>query len=145
MKTYGGVNVWIQVFFTSTLVGGEWSTSRPGRFTPRERASSTHWIGGWVGPRTGLDVEKRKFLTLPGLELQKFFDNRLEDRTYTILRKIYNLVKQDLDLTKISILNANNFHQSANLNRGKVIHSSVSCLLCLCRRQSGEQFLEGHK
>jgi hypothetical protein len=31
----------------------------------------THWIGGWVGPRAGLDdVEKIKFLTLPGLELR---------------------------------------------------------------------------
>jgi hypothetical protein len=31
----------------------------------------THWIGGWVGPRDGLDdVEKRKFLTLLGLELR---------------------------------------------------------------------------
>jgi hypothetical protein len=30
-----------------------------------------HWIGGWVGPRTGLDdVENRKFLILPGLELR---------------------------------------------------------------------------
>jgi hypothetical protein len=36
-----------------------------------ERAPGTHWIGGWVGPRAGLDdVEKRKFLTLPGLELR---------------------------------------------------------------------------
>jgi hypothetical protein len=34
-----------------------------------ERAPSTHRIRGWVGP--GLDkVEKRKFLTLPGLELR---------------------------------------------------------------------------
>jgi hypothetical protein len=31
-------------------------TSRPGRFAPVERrASSTHCIGGWVGPRAGLD------------------------------------------------------------------------------------------
>jgi hypothetical protein len=38
----------------------------PSRFTP-----GTHWIGGWVVPRAGLDdVEKRKFLTLPGLELR---------------------------------------------------------------------------
>jgi hypothetical protein len=29
---------------------GEWSASSPGRFTPRERASGTHWIGGWVDP-----------------------------------------------------------------------------------------------
>jgi hypothetical protein len=46
---------------TPTLDGGEWSASRPGRFTPRERAPGTHWIGGWVGPRAGLDaVVKRK-------------------------------------------------------------------------------------
>jgi hypothetical protein len=41
---------------TSTLDGGEWSVSRPGRFTPRERGPGTHWIGGWVGPRAGLDT-----------------------------------------------------------------------------------------
>jgi hypothetical protein len=53
------------------LVGGEWSASRPGRFTTGERAPSTRWIGGWVDPRAGLDdVEKRRFLILPGLELQ---------------------------------------------------------------------------
>jgi hypothetical protein len=38
------------------LVGGEWSALPPG-------------IGGWVGPRAGLDdVEKKKFLTLLGLD-----------------------------------------------------------------------------
>jgi hypothetical protein len=38
---------------------------------PEERAPGTHWIGGWVDPRAGLDsAEKRKFLTLPGLELR---------------------------------------------------------------------------
>jgi hypothetical protein len=59
MKAYGGVNVEVHIFLTSTLVGGEWSDSRPCRFTPGERASATHYIGGWVGHRTGLDdVEK---------------------------------------------------------------------------------------
>jgi hypothetical protein len=52
------------------LPGGKWSASSPGRFTPGERAPFTHWVGGWVGPRAGLgDVERRKFLTLPRLEL----------------------------------------------------------------------------
>jgi hypothetical protein len=55
MKTYGGVDVWIHVFLTSGLVGGELSASRSGRFTPVERAPGTHWIGGWVSPRAGLD------------------------------------------------------------------------------------------
>jgi hypothetical protein len=58
-------------FLTSALAGGDWSDSRPGRFTHRERAPGTHWIGGWADPRAGLDdVEKRKFLTVPGLELR---------------------------------------------------------------------------
>jgi hypothetical protein len=59
------------MFLTSTLAGGEWSASRPCLFTTRERAPGTHWIGGWVDPIVGLnDVEKRKLLTLPRLELR---------------------------------------------------------------------------
>jgi hypothetical protein len=33
----------------------------PGRFTPRETAPGTHWIGGWMGSRAILDAAvKRK-------------------------------------------------------------------------------------
>jgi hypothetical protein len=40
------------------------AASRPGRFTPGERAPVTHWIGGWLDPRDGLDdVEKSLDLT----------------------------------------------------------------------------------
>jgi len=47
---------------TSTVDGDEWSVSRPGRFSPRERVPITDWIGGWMGPRAGLEtVLKRKF------------------------------------------------------------------------------------
>jgi hypothetical protein len=71
MNAYGGVDVYIHIFLTSALAGGEWSASRSDRFIAGERAPGTHWIGGWVDPRTGLDVlENGKFLTLPGLELQ---------------------------------------------------------------------------
>jgi hypothetical protein len=44
MKAYGEVVVQIHIFLTSALVGGEWSASPHGRFTP-----GIHWIGGWVG------------------------------------------------------------------------------------------------
>jgi hypothetical protein len=58
-------------FLASALVGGEWSASRTCRFTPGEIARGTHWIGDWVGARVRLDnMEKRQFLTLPGLELR---------------------------------------------------------------------------
>jgi hypothetical protein len=59
MKTCVGVDVYIHIFLTSALAGGEWLASRLGRFTPWERAPGTHWIGGWVGPRAGVDdIEK---------------------------------------------------------------------------------------
>jgi hypothetical protein len=61
MKAYGEIDVEIHGFFTRHYF----------RFTTGERALGARWIGGWVGPRTSLDdVEKEKFLTLPGLELR---------------------------------------------------------------------------
>jgi hypothetical protein len=71
MKTYRGVGVFIHIFLTLALAGREWLASRPARFTAGERAPNTHWMGGWVDPRVGLDdVERITFLTLPGLELR---------------------------------------------------------------------------
>jgi hypothetical protein len=57
METYGSGGI-APPFFISALVGGEWSASRPGRFTP-----GTHWIRGWVGPRVDLEaIKKREIL-----------------------------------------------------------------------------------
>jgi hypothetical protein len=53
---------------TSALDGGEWSASRLGRFTPRERDPGTHWIGGWVGPRAVLDAVVKKKIPSPRRE-----------------------------------------------------------------------------
>jgi hypothetical protein len=55
------VEVQVHTFLTSVLDGGEWSASRPSRFTPRERVPGNHWIGGWLGPRGGLDAMVKKF------------------------------------------------------------------------------------
>jgi hypothetical protein len=41
MKAYEVVDVYIHIFLTSALVGGEWSASRPGHFTTGERAPGT--------------------------------------------------------------------------------------------------------
>jgi hypothetical protein len=53
---------------TSALDGGEWSTSRPDRFTSRERAPDTHWIGGWVDPTAVLDEVIRRKIPNPRRE-----------------------------------------------------------------------------
>jgi hypothetical protein len=34
------------------------------RFTPGEITPGTHWRGGWVGPRAGLDAEARRKIPL---------------------------------------------------------------------------------
>jgi hypothetical protein len=53
MKAYGRVDVQIHIFLTSALAGGERSDSRPSHFI-----QGTHWTGGWVDHRAGLeDVE----------------------------------------------------------------------------------------
>jgi hypothetical protein len=54
---------------TSALDGGEWSTSHPSYFIPRERAPGTHWIGGWVGPRAILDTVVNRKIPSPHQEL----------------------------------------------------------------------------
>jgi hypothetical protein len=64
------VDVQIHILLTSALSGGEWSASRPGRFTPWERAPGTHWIGGWVDPGAGLDDVRKRLLTYWDSELR---------------------------------------------------------------------------
>jgi hypothetical protein len=52
---------------TSVLDRGEWSASRPGRFTPRERAPGTHWIRDWVGG-SGYGGEEKNSQPPSGIE-----------------------------------------------------------------------------
>ena len=42
-----------------------WSASRHGRFTPREMASSTHWMGDWLGPKADLGALKKWKIIFP--------------------------------------------------------------------------------
>jgi hypothetical protein len=58
MKAYEEVNVQIHMVMNSALFGGKSLASRPGRFTSGGRAPVTHWTGGWVGSRAGLDAVK---------------------------------------------------------------------------------------
>jgi hypothetical protein len=62
-------------FLTLAPNVAEWSASHPRSFTPKERAPGTHWLGSWVGPRTGLNEEaknKTPTLLLLGIELLPF-------------------------------------------------------------------------
>jgi hypothetical protein len=52
---------------TSALDGGEWSASRPGRFTPRERAPLDRRLGG-PQSRSGCGGEEKNSDPPPGIE-----------------------------------------------------------------------------
>jgi hypothetical protein len=53
-------------FLTSALDGGDWSASRPGRALPPGKGPpGTHWTGGYVGPRAGMDTEDRGKILRP--------------------------------------------------------------------------------
>jgi hypothetical protein len=57
----GEVEIQLHAFLTSALDVGDWSASRSNRFAPEEIVPDTNWIGGWVGPRAGLETAiKRK-------------------------------------------------------------------------------------
>jgi hypothetical protein len=53
------------LYFASVSDGCEWSVSLPGCFTTGERAPSTHWAGGWVGPKAGLGSGKTIKISCP--------------------------------------------------------------------------------
>jgi hypothetical protein len=74
--------------------------SRPSCFTPGERAPGTHCLGGWVGPGIGLDdMNNRKILSLPGLELQPL---RRPAHSQLLYQLHYsNSVKVCHDITKV--------------------------------------------
>jgi hypothetical protein len=68
MKAYWGSGGIVPYSLISALDGGEWSASRPGHFTPREKAPGIQWIGGWVGPRAVLHTVVKRKISSPRQE-----------------------------------------------------------------------------
>jgi hypothetical protein len=59
METYWGNGGIVPRILDLGTTKSEWSASRAGRFTPRERVPDTRWTGGWVDPRAGLEAVVR--------------------------------------------------------------------------------------
>jgi hypothetical protein len=60
------------------LAGGEWSASRPGHFTPIGQEA------GWASWASFDDLEKGKFLTLPGLDIWPLRRSALSQSLYRL-------------------------------------------------------------
>jgi hypothetical protein len=61
---------------TSAPDGGELSATRSCRFTSGEIFTGTHYIRGWVGPRTGVDTEEKRKFSCSFRELNPDFSAR---------------------------------------------------------------------
>jgi hypothetical protein len=58
---------------TKLQIWNEWSPSQSGYSNPGERSCGTHWIGGWLDPKSSVDImaeEELIFLPLPRIEPQ---------------------------------------------------------------------------
>jgi hypothetical protein len=65
----GGERSYSSYLFSTLALGGcEWLALRPScSLPPGKGPPGTHWTGGWVVPRAGLDTEARGKI-LPGIE-----------------------------------------------------------------------------
>jgi hypothetical protein len=105
MKTYWGLD------------GDEWSASRPGRFTPRERSPGTRWIGGWVGPRAVLDAVVKRKIPSP----------RRESNLRTPI--VQHVARPYTDWAITALTNSNSNNNNNNSSRGLNRDSSVGIAL----------------
>jgi hypothetical protein len=76
------------MFLTSALDEGEWSNSRPGRFTPEEKALGTPSVGGLVRSRADLNAVAERKSTCSCPELNP---GRLAGGSVTILTELLRL------------------------------------------------------
>jgi hypothetical protein len=81
----------------------------------QERTPGTRWIGNRVGPRAGLDdVEKRKFLTLLGLELWPLGHPACRKSLYQLryscssFNRLHGIISQKIELIIITTMRTSN-------------------------------------
>jgi hypothetical protein len=123
---HGGVLEWWSYSsthsLTSALDGGKRTDSRPGRFTPKERAPGTPWIGGQLGSITVLDaVVKRRIPsprreTNPRIQIVQPVAQRYTDWAITAIVKIISLPIKHFQQTDICLY----MYHWSRLNRPRV-------------------------
>lgn len=85
----------------------EWSTSHPICFIPKQRTSSIHWKGSWVGPRASLNVLMPRKITCPSSELKP-------GPSHTLLNHYIDYTSDSLILKKEKELNVIQYFTAAN-------------------------------
>jgi hypothetical protein len=95
---------------------------------PRAQSPGTHGIGGWMGPRAGLDnTEKRIFLILLGFEIRPL---GLSARSHSLYRLSYRGFKHICTRKHISFQAISMTSDETNLQFLIDCIHNVSCDLC---------------
>jgi hypothetical protein len=83
--------------YISVLTAGEWSPPPPGRPPPRPREVYSHdrWIGGNVGPQSGLDAVNNREISCFSQESKNNLIETLSRRFLNGLRKIMENLSQN--------------------------------------------------
>jgi hypothetical protein len=94
------MEIQLHAFLTSALDGVEWIASRPGRFTPRERAPGTHSIEVWVGPRASLDAVVKREIPTHSQDLNPPIIQPIAQRYTTelvrLLKRMYKYIEVEM-------------------------------------------------
>jgi hypothetical protein len=103
----------------------------------RERAPGTHWIGGWVDPKAGLnDVEKIKFCTLPELELRPLgrptSSQSLYLQSYPVTKIVCSPLKVNRHLGGAYRLHLQDWKLSQTRSQHAAYSDQVVCFLLAC-------------
>jgi hypothetical protein len=68
----------------------------PNRFTFKERAPNTHWIGGWVGFRAGLEAVEQKKVSCPAGNLTPSVQTAARHYTDGAMQEYSNLHTENI-------------------------------------------------
>jgi hypothetical protein len=102
---------------------------------PRERAYSTHWIGGWVGPRDGL--EKIKFLTLPDTNSDPSFVQLIASRNTDWAIPARHVLSRSNEISRyVTILHFSIYPSKIPIFHQIIFLPSQSALEDFCHRHS---------
>jgi hypothetical protein len=81
---WGSLGVAPHILLTSELERGEWTVSRPRAITPEKGPTSTHYVEGRVGLRSGLDAVMMAEISFSHLESNPRFQDYLARNIVTI-------------------------------------------------------------
>jgi hypothetical protein len=99
-------------FLTSAFDGSGWSASGPGSFASAYTATGTRCVGGWVGPRAGLDAVERRIISCPcqksnpGSSVVQPVVQSLYQMSYQVSKRIKLTIVNNLDMktTQMSLI-----------------------------------------